>query len=225
MAAASGIGNVIRIPEVKRRVLFTLMMLAVYRVGCAVPTPGIDADALSAFFAKYKGTLLGLFDMFSGGALERMSIFALGIMPYISASIILELLTVVIPHLAALKKEGEAGRKKISQYARYGTVALSLVQGLGIAMGLESMTSPRRRHGGAQSGLGFQDPHHDNPHLGHRVHYVDGRADHRAGYWKRHLPDHIRRHRGAHAQRHKQHLPDGAPGRDEHLHGGSSWEP
>ena len=142
MAVASGIGNIIRIPEVKRRVLFTMMMLAVYRVGCAVPTPGIDADALSAFFARYKGTLLGLFDMFSGGALERMSIFALGIMPYISASIILELLTVVIPHLAALKKEGEAGRKKISQYARYGTVALSLVQGLGIAMGLESMTSP-----------------------------------------------------------------------------------
>ena len=142
MAAASGIGNIVRIPEVKRRVLFTLMMLAVYRIGCAVPTPGIDADALSAFFAKYKGTLLGLFDMFSGGALERMSIFALGIMPYISASIILELLTVVVPHLATLKKEGEAGRKKISQYARYGTVALSLVQGLGIAIGLESMTSP-----------------------------------------------------------------------------------
>lgn len=142
MAAASGISNIVRIPEVKRRVLFTLMMLAVYRVGCAVPTPGIDADALSAFFAKYKDTLLGLFDMFSGGALERMSIFALGIMPYISASIILELLTVVIPHLAVLKKEGEAGRKKISQYARYGTVVLSLVQGLGIAMGLESMTSP-----------------------------------------------------------------------------------
>ena len=142
MAVSAGLGNIVRIPELKRRVLFTLMMLAVYRVGCAIPTPGIDADALSAFFARYKGTLLGLFDMFSGGALERMSIFALGIMPYISASIILELLTVVIPHLAQLKKEGEAGRKKITQYARYGTVGLALVQGLGIAMGLESMTSP-----------------------------------------------------------------------------------
>ncbi|MBU1274261.1 MAG: preprotein translocase subunit SecY [Proteobacteria bacterium] len=132
----------LKIPELKRRIFFTLIMLAVYRVGCAIPTPGIDADALSAFFARYQGTLLGLFDMFSGGALERMSIFALGIMPYISASIILELLTVVVPHLAQLKKEGQEGRKKITQYARYGTVVLALVQGFGIAVGLESMTSP-----------------------------------------------------------------------------------
>lgn len=117
-------------------------MLAVYRIGCAIPTPGVNADALAAFFARYKSTLLGLFDMFSGGALERMSIFALGIMPYISASIILELLTVVVPVLAQLKKEGQAGRKKITQYARYGTVLLSLIQGFGIAVGLESMTSP-----------------------------------------------------------------------------------
>jgi len=132
----------LKIPELKRRIIFTLIMLAVYRVGCAIPTPGIDADALSAFFARYQGTLLGLFDMFSGGALERMSIFALGIMPYISASIILELLTVVIPHLAQLKKEGEEGRKKITQYARYGTVLLAMIQGFMIAIGLESMTSP-----------------------------------------------------------------------------------
>jgi len=140
--AVAGVGNMLRIPELKRRIFFTLIMLAVYRVGCAIPTPGIDADALSAFFARYQGTLLGLFDMFSGGALERMSIFALGIMPYISASIILELLTVVVPHLAQLKKEGQEGRKKITQYARYGTVVLALVQGFGIAVGLESMTSP-----------------------------------------------------------------------------------
>ncbi|MFH1060529.1 MAG: preprotein translocase subunit SecY [Pseudomonadota bacterium] len=140
--AVQGFGNIARIPELKRRVFFTLAMLAVYRVGCALPTPGINGDALAAFFARYKSTLLGLFDMFSGGALERMSIFALGIMPYISASIILELLTVVIPTLAQLKKEGQAGRKKITQYARYGTVVLSIVQGLGIAIGLESMTSP-----------------------------------------------------------------------------------
>ncbi|MEW5914276.1 MAG: preprotein translocase subunit SecY [Thermodesulfobacteriota bacterium] len=132
----------LKIPELKRRIFFTLTMLAVYRVGCAIPTPGINSDALAAFFARYQGTLLGLFDMFSGGALERMSIFALGIMPYISASIILELLTVVIPHLAQLKKEGQEGRKKITQYARYGTVVLALVQGLGIAIGLESMQSP-----------------------------------------------------------------------------------
>ena len=156
MAVSSGLGNIFRIPELKRRVLFTLMMLAVYRIGCAVPTPGIDPVALSAYFAKFQGTLLSLFNMFSGGALERMSIFALGIMPYISASIILELLTVVIPHLAALKKEGEAGRKKITQYARYGTVGLSLVQGFGIAVGLESMMAP----GGAAvvpaAGWGFR---------------------------------------------------------------------
>ena len=140
--AVQGLANIAQIPELKRRVFFSLAMLAVYRVGCAIPTPGINADALAAFFARYKGTLLGLFDMFSGGALERMSIFALGIMPYISASIILELLTVVIPTLAQLKKEGQAGRKKITQYARYGTVLLSLIQGFGIAVGLESMTSP-----------------------------------------------------------------------------------
>jgi preprotein translocase subunit SecY len=140
--AVAGVGNMLKIPELKRRIFFTLIMLAVYRVGCAIPTPGIDADALSAFFARYQGTLLGLFDMFSGGALERMSIFALGIMPYISASIILELLTVVVPHLGQLKKEGDEGRKKITQYARYGTVGLALVQGFGIAIGLESMQSP-----------------------------------------------------------------------------------
>ncbi|MCB2187765.1 MAG: preprotein translocase subunit SecY [Deltaproteobacteria bacterium] len=140
--AVDGAQNIFRIPELKRRVLFTLVMLAVYRVGCTIPTPGIDGEALAAFLARYKGTLLGLVDMFSGGALERMSIFALGIMPYISASIILELLTVVIPYLGELKKEGQEGRKKITQYARYGTVVLAMVQGFGIAVGLEAMTSP-----------------------------------------------------------------------------------
>ena len=137
-----GLANITKIPELKRRVLITLALLAVYRVGCAIPTPGIDAGALAAFFEKARGTLLGLFDMFSGGALEQMSVFALGIMPYISASIILELLTVVIPHLAKLKKEGDEGRKKITQYTRYGTVLLSLFQGIAIAIGLESMQSP-----------------------------------------------------------------------------------
>ncbi len=111
-----------------------------------VPTPGIDTVALASFFAKAQGTLLGLFDMFSGGALERLSVFALGIMPYISASIILQLLTVVVPHLERLSKEGEQGRKKITQYTRYGTVVLSIIQGFGISVGLESMASP----GGAQ---------------------------------------------------------------------------
>jgi preprotein translocase subunit SecY len=137
-----GFQNVFKIPELKRRVLCTFGLLLVYRIGCAVPTPGIDGDALATFFATARGTLLGLFDMFSGGALERLSVFALGIMPYISASIILQLLTVVIPHLERLSKEGESGRKKITQYTRYGTVILSIIQGFGVSVGLEKMAAP-----------------------------------------------------------------------------------
>jgi preprotein translocase subunit SecY len=137
-----GFQNIPKIPELKRRVLITLLLLAVYRIGVHVPTPGIDATALAAFFAQAKGTLFSFIDMFSGGAFERLSVFALGIMPYISSSIILQLLTVVVPHLERLSKEGEAGRKKITQYTRYGTVVLSLIQGFGISVGLERMTGP-----------------------------------------------------------------------------------
>ncbi len=151
-----GFQNITKIPELRKRILFTLFMLAVYRIGCHIPTPGIDGAALSAFFSDKQGSLFGLFDMFSGGALSNMSVMALGIMPYISSSIILQLLTVVIPHLEKLKKEGEAGRKKITQYTRYGTVILSVVQGFGIAVGLENMSSP----GGAMivpvGGWGFR---------------------------------------------------------------------
>jgi preprotein translocase subunit SecY len=142
----SGFQNIFKIPELKKRIFYTLALLTVYRIGVHVPTPGIDTVALASFFAKAQGTLLGLFDMFSGGALERLSVFALGIMPYISASIILQLLTVVVPHLERLSKEGAQGRKKITQYTRYGTVVLSIIQGFGISVGLESMASP----GGAQ---------------------------------------------------------------------------
>ena len=137
-----GFGNIFKIPELKRRLLFTAALLAVYRIGVHVPTPGIDGGALSEFFDAAKGTIFGVVNMFTGGGLERLSVFALGIMPYISASIILQLLTVVIPHLEQLKKEGEQGQKKITQYTRYGTVALSIIQGLMIAIGLESMQSP-----------------------------------------------------------------------------------
>ncbi|HOP47553.1 MAG TPA: preprotein translocase subunit SecY [Desulfobacteraceae bacterium] len=151
-----GFQNIPKIPELKKRILFTLFMLAVYRLGCHIPTPGIDSAALSAFFSAKQGTLFGLFDMFSGGALSQMSVMALGIMPYISASIILELMTVVVPYLERLKKEGEQGRKKITQYTRYGTVILSVIQGFGIAVGLENMSSP----GGAMivpvGGWGFR---------------------------------------------------------------------
>ncbi len=138
----SGLQSAANIPELRRRVLFTLIMLAVYRIGVQIPTPGINGEALSAFFTQNAGTLFGMFNMFSGGALENFSIFALGIMPYISASIIIQLLTVVIPKLEALKKEGEAGNRKITQYTRYGTVVLSIIQGTFIATGLQGMTGP-----------------------------------------------------------------------------------
>ncbi|MBU1232322.1 MAG: preprotein translocase subunit SecY, partial [Proteobacteria bacterium] len=138
----SGLQSAANIPELRKRIFFTLAMLAVYRIGVQIPTPGINGEALGAFFAKNAGTLFGMFNMFSGGALENFSIFALGIMPYISASIIIQLLTVVIPQLETLKKEGEAGRRKITQYTRYGTVALSIIQGTFIASGLQSMTGP-----------------------------------------------------------------------------------
>lgn len=148
--------NIFKIPELKKRVLFSLGMLAVYRVGCHIPTPGIDRIALAHFFKQSQGTLLGLFDMFSGGALERLTVFALGIMPYISSSIIFQLLTVVVPAIEKLSKEGEAGRKKIIQYTRYGTVVLSVVQGLGVAVGLESMRGPAGELVVPSPGWGFR---------------------------------------------------------------------
>jgi preprotein translocase subunit SecY len=140
--AIDAFGNVSRIPELRKRVLFTAGALIVYRLGVAIPTPGIDSQALAQFFADVKNNIVGLVNMFSGGALEKFSIFALGIMPYISASIILQLLTVVIPYLEKLSKEGEMGRRKITQYTRYGTVALSLIQSFFISMGLETIQAP-----------------------------------------------------------------------------------
>jgi preprotein translocase subunit SecY len=133
----NGFQNASRIPELRRRLLFTLGMLAVYRLGVHVPTPGIDRQAMAAFFDQQKNTLFGFLNLFSGGALEQFSVFSLGIMPYISASIILQLLTVVFPYLERLSKEGEIGRRKITQYTRYGTVVLSIIQGIMISVGLE----------------------------------------------------------------------------------------
>src|ERR1700685_2109828 len=137
-----GFSNASRIPELRRRLVFTALMLVVYRVGVAVPTPGIDGQALASFFDAASSTLFGWVNLFSGGALERFSVFALGIMPYISVAIILDLLKVAWPYLDELYKEGEAGRRKISQYTRYGTVALAVVQGTMIAIGLQSMRAP-----------------------------------------------------------------------------------
>jgi len=138
----SGIASAANIPELRRRIIFTLLMLFVYRMGVQIPTPGINGEALAAFFQQNANTLFGMFNMFSGGALKNFSIFTLGIMPYISASIIIQLLTVVIPQLEQLKKEGEAGTRKITQYTRYGTVALAVIQGFFIASGLEGMAGP-----------------------------------------------------------------------------------
>ncbi|HZO81974.1 MAG TPA: preprotein translocase subunit SecY [Candidatus Binataceae bacterium] len=137
-----GFSNASRIPELRRRLWFTAWMLVVYRIGVAVPTPGIDGQALAAFFDAAASTLFGWVNLFSGGALERFSVFALGIMPYISVAIILDLLKVAWPYLDELYKEGEAGRRKISQYTRYGTVALSIVQGFMIAYSLEHIQAP-----------------------------------------------------------------------------------
>jgi preprotein translocase subunit SecY len=140
LGVLSSIRNIFKIPELKNRVLFTLILLAVYRIGAHIPTPGINGEELSKFLLERGGAMMGFFDMFSGGALSRVTIFALGIMPYISASIIFQLLTVVIPALGRLAKEGEAGRKKIVRYTRYATVVIAAIQSFGIAVGLEGMS-------------------------------------------------------------------------------------
>jgi preprotein translocase subunit SecY len=139
LSIISSFQNIFKIPELKNRVIFTLSLLAVYRIGAHIPTPGINGEALSRFLTEKGGALMGFFDMFSGGALSRVTIFALGIMPYISASIILQLLTVVIPAIGKLAKEGESGRKQIVKYTRYGTVVIAAIQSFGIAAGLEGM--------------------------------------------------------------------------------------
>jgi preprotein translocase subunit SecY len=141
LAASVNFGALSKAKELKKKILFTLAALIVYRLGTYIPLPGIDSQALNDIFQQNAGGILGMFDMFSGGALSRMTIFALNIMPYISASIIIQLMTTVSPHLGALKKDGEAGRKTIIQYTRYGTVFLAAVQGLGIASGLENLSS------------------------------------------------------------------------------------
>jgi len=135
----SSIKNIVKIEELRQRIAFTAMMLFVYRMGAHIPTPGINNEELSKFLSDKGGALMGFLDMFSGGGLSRLTIFALGIMPYISASIIIQLLTVVIPSLTKLAKEGEMGRKKITQYTRFATIGIGLVQAFGISVGLEGM--------------------------------------------------------------------------------------
>ncbi len=143
LAANFNFGALAKATELKQRIYFTLAALVVYRIGTYIPVPGIDAVAIEAIFEQHQGGILGIGNMFAGGALGRMAIFALNIMPYISAAIIMQLLTAVSPTLGQLKKEGEAGRKKINQYTRYGTVVLATFQSYGIAVGLEGMQGPR----------------------------------------------------------------------------------
>lgn len=140
MGILLNIRNIFKIHELKNRIIFTLLMLVVYRIGSYIPTPGIDGEELSKFLMTKGGAMMGFFDIFSGGALSRIAIFALGIMPYISASIIFQLLTVVVPAIGKIAKEGEAGRKKIVKYTRYLTVVIAAVQSFGMAIGIEGMS-------------------------------------------------------------------------------------
>jgi preprotein translocase subunit SecY len=148
--------EIFNIPELKRRVLFTIALLVVYRVGGHITTPGVDATVITGFFAQQKGTIFALYDLFAGGNLEKATIFALGIMPYISASIILQLFQAVIPYFEKLAKEGEEGRKKITQYTRYGTVLLSIIQGIGISFFLENMRGSDGTSAVMFPGMGFR---------------------------------------------------------------------
>lgn len=150
------ITDIFKIPELKKKIIFTLGILAVYRLGAAIPTPGIDASALKAFFETQRGTLFGFLDMFSGGALNRLSIFSLGIMPYINASIIISLLQTAVPYLERLSKEGEFGRRKITQITRYGTLFIAAIQSFGLTFWMQTMKAPSGASVVKNPGLSFQ---------------------------------------------------------------------
>src|SRR5689334_6292674 len=155
MASLAGITNFYKVPELRKRVIYTLLMLAVYRVGCFVTTPGVDRNVMRKYVAS-QGGIVGFFNLFSGGALETMSLFALGIMPYISASIILQLMGMVYKPIDELRKEGEQGRRRLDQYTRYGTVALSLFQAYGLASHLQSQSATETAAGLiTHPGIGF----------------------------------------------------------------------
>ena len=156
---ASAVINIFKVPELRKKIIFTVIILIVYRIGCHIPIPGINVDALSAYFEQASkstaGGLVNFFDLFAGGALKRFTIFALGIMPYISASIIMQLMTVVIPALERISKEGPEGHKKINQYTRYGTVLLCALQAFGLTMWMRSMVSTKGPVVPADSGILF----------------------------------------------------------------------
>ena len=196
------VANIFRIPDLRKRIFFTLAMLAVYRLGGHIPTPGIDANRLQEFFQQNQGTLFGFIDLFSGGMFRRLTIFALGIMPYITASIILQLLTVVVPTLEKLQKEGELGRRKITQWTRYLTVILALMQSFGIALTLDEVG------GRVRVESGHRIPADDHPQLDHRhcLHHVAGRADFRARHRQWNVVADLHRYCGRNSARHGKHL-------------------
>ncbi len=201
----------------RRRLLFLLGALIVFRIGTFIPVPGIDPAALARFFEDQAGTILGIFNMFSGGALERFSIFAMNVMPYISASIIIQMMTVVVPSCRRIKKEGESGRRKITQYTRYGTVMLAVFQSFGAAVALQN--------GGMVINPGPAVPVHGDGDDDHRHHVPDvaRRADHRARHRQRHLDDHHGGHRGGPADGDRQHAAAGAVGRNGRACSRSCW--
>ena len=149
---ANPIPNLFRVPELKEKLLFTLMVLGVYRIGAHITVPAVDYNALQAAFAGLQGTLFGVYDMFVGGALSRATVFGLGIMPYISASIMFQLLAAVFPTIEKMQKEGEEGRKKLTQWTRYATIALAALQGYGYAVFLQSLNTTETQ---AVAGAGF----------------------------------------------------------------------
>ena len=150
------IADIFKIPDLRNRILFTLAMLSIYRMGIFVPAPGVNREALSRFFADNSNTLFGLYDMFSGGALEQFSVFVLGIMPYITASIIMQVLKVAVPKLERISKEGQSGQNKITQYTRYMTLVIALVQSFSIAISLEQMKAGNGEDVVLNPGFGFE---------------------------------------------------------------------
>ena len=200
LAANLNFGAFAKAEELKKRIWFTLAALLVYRLGTYIPIPGINPVAFAEAFKSQSSGILGMFNMFAGGAVERMAIFALNIMPYISASIIMQLMTSVVPTLEALKKEGEQGRKQINQYTRYLTVVLAAFQAYGIAYGLEGSA---QRVGPVVHRSGLVLPHHHRGDAGRRHHVPDvaRRADHGARRRQRHLAHHHGGHRRRPAER------------------------
>ena len=200
-SVAGSIANIGKVPELRRRILFTLAMLAVYRVGVFVTIPGVNRVEMSHVVTKGgSGSFLGMFNMFSGGALQQLSIFALGIMPYVTSSIVMQLLTVVVPKLDQLNKEGEQGRRRINQLTRYGTILVAAVQAWFIATLRREPVEGRRR---SRRAPGPRLPPDDRAHADdrHHRHHVARRADHRQGHRQRLVADHLRRHRRRDARR------------------------